>query len=234
MTSHSELKWLIKDTATQVAEATEKFVIERAQRAIAKRGCFHLVLAGGTTPRKAYEKLATHKLDWSAWRFYYGDERCLPTDDPERNSLMAEQAWLQRIRINPEQHFPIPAELGPEAGAEQYLQVLETQGIERFDLVLLGMGEDGHTASLFPGHEWSEQARMLAVHDSPKPPPERVSLGPALIHAARRRCFIVTGGGKAAAVQQWREDQPLPIQQAASAGDTVIIDRAAWGMSEDD
>lgn len=227
MTSHTELKWILKDTATQVAEATARYVIERAQRAIARRGSFHLVLAGGTTPRKAYEKLAAHKLDWSSWYFYYGDERCLPVDDPERNSLMAQHVWLDKIHVDPDHHFPIPAELGADAGAQRYLQTIA--GVKRFDLVLLGMGEDGHTASLFPGRPWQADARVLAVHDSPKPPPKRVSLGPALIQGARRRCFIVTGAGKANAVAQWRRDETLPIQQAAMPKDTVIIDRPAWG-----
>lgn len=230
MTRVDQLNWDIKDNADQVAEATVDLILRSAIDAVADHGCFRLVLAGGGTPRKAYEQLARQALDWSQWLFYYGDERCLPTDHEERNSMMARQSWLDKIGLQPAQHFPIPAELGAEAGAEKYRRMLEA--IEAFDLVLLGMGEDGHTASLFPNQAWQPEARVIAVNDAPKPPPQRISLGPALIHAARQRCFIVTGAGKADAIGQWKNGMVLPISRAALPGDRVIIDKAAWGEDQ--
>lgn len=231
MTSAQQLHWDIKDNAEQVAQATVQRVLESATRAITERGCFRLVLAGGTTPHLAYQRLAQLDIDWSNWLFYYGDERCLPADHEERNSVMVKRAWLDKINIDDTQHFPVPAELGPVEGAERYAHTLAN--IDAFDLVLLGMGEDGHTASLFPNQTWQEDARVIAVFDAPKPPPERISLGPALIHGAGKRCFIVTGEGKADAVRRWRESGDLPISRAAVPGDGVIIDRAAWGMDKD-
>ncbi len=227
MTSHKELNWKIFDTPDAVADACVNTIIKTAEESIAQRGAFHLVLAGGTTPKQAYQQLAEKSLDWSKWYFYYGDERCLGIDNAERNSLMAQQAWLDKIDLDNEHHFPIPAELGAEKGAEQYLDMIGKDRV--FDLVLLGMGEDGHTASLFPNQSWQADAKVIAVHDSPKPPADRVSLGPALIHTARHRLFMVSGAGKAEAIQQWRKDADLPIKLAARPGDSVLIDKSAWG-----
>lgn len=227
MTSYEAIHWDIKNTADQVAEATAEHILACAEEAIRDRGRFRLVLAGGSTPKQAYEILAREHRDWSGWWFYYGDERCLPIDDPERNSVMARNAWLDSIGIDEARHFPIPGELGAQAGAQAYLETIKD--IDAFDLVLLGMGEDGHTASLFPNQPWQTDARVIAVYDAPKPPPQRISLGPAAIHAARRRCFVVSGDSKTDAVRQWRNNADLPIQRAALAGDRVIIDRAAWG-----
>jgi 6-phosphogluconolactonase len=227
MTSPQSLHWQLKHDAETVARSVAKLILQSASAAIADHGSFRLVLAGGTTPRRAYEILADCNSDWSRWYFYYGDERCLPVDHEERNSVMVQTSWLDKIQLGSGQHFPMAAELGPQAGAEHYRQLIEN--IDAFDLVLLGMGEDGHTASLFPNQLWQPQARVLAVEDAPKPPPQRVSLGPAVIHQARQRCFVVTGDSKADAVAQWRQGADLPIARAALDGDPVIIDQAAWG-----
>jgi len=231
MTSSDQLNWDIKDHADQVARATVDVIVDAAARAIAERGCFRLVLAGGSTPRTAYEQLAQLPLDWSNWYFYYGDERCLPVDHEERNSVMARHAWLNKIQLDQSRHFPIPAELGAEDGAEKYRQTIAD--IEAFDLLLLGMGEDGHTASLFPNQLWQPDAEVIPVYDAPKPPPQRISLGPAVIHRARQRCFIITGAGKADAIAEWKNNGDLPISRAALPGDRVIIDKSAWGEDRD-
>ena len=227
MAKHNELNWTLLEDAQAVAKACADQVMLSAEQAINQRGSFHLVLAGGTTPAKAYALLAEQATDWSKWYFYYGDERCLPVDDNERNSVMARSAWLDKIPLQAGQHFPIPAELGPDKGAEEYLAAISAN--LPFDLVLLGMGEDGHTASLFPNQAWQQDAKIIAVTDSPKPPPQRVSLGPALIHSARQRLYIITGASKADAIQQWREQADLPIRRSALPGDRILIDRAAWG-----
>ena len=151
--------------------------IERvAAESIALRGVFSIVRAGGGTPQAVYRLLCQIRTEWSAWHVYFGDERCLPPDHPERNSVMAAQAWLERVAIPSAQIHRIPAHLGAETAASQYSSVLD--GMADFDLVLLGLGQDGHTASLFPGHEWGNlegQPAALAVHDAPKPPSDRVS-----------------------------------------------------------
>jgi 6-phosphogluconolactonase len=144
------VNWKPFDSIELLAEAVCQRILGAADKAIANKGVFKLVLAGGTAPVKAYQLLATKQADWSKWHIYHGDERCLPVDNAERNSLVAEQKWLNLVAIPKAQIYNIPAELGAEVGAEKYAKVVADAGT--FDLVLLGMGEDGHTASLFPGH----------------------------------------------------------------------------------
>lgn len=202
-------RWHAFDSAADLATAAVAAILAAARAAIAERGAFHLVLAGGTTPRRVYEKLAAEPADWARWHIYFGDERCLPTDDAERNSRMAAEAWLSRVAIPAPQIFPIAAERGPAVAAAEYARVLA--GIKLFDLVLLGLGEDGHTASLFPGrHKVRSAQAVLPVFDAPKPPPERVSLSARRLSAARQVLFLVTGSAKAAAVAAWRSGVDLP------------------------
>jgi 6-phosphogluconolactonase len=201
--------WRTFSTADQVAEAAFEQILKTADEAIAGRGRFKLVLAGGTSPEKAYRLLANAETDWSKWYVYYGDERCLPSDHPERNSMMAAQAWLAHVPIPAAQIFTIPAELGPEAGALQYRQAVADA--LPFDLVLLGMGEDGHTASLFPGHVHNRDELTHAVYNSPKPPPERVSLSAKALSDTRRLIFLVTGKSKQEPVRQWQDGADLPV-----------------------
>jgi 6-phosphogluconolactonase len=203
------VRWRTFSTADQVAEAASEQILATANEAIAERGCFKLVLAGGTTPEKAYRLLVGGETDWSKWRIYYGDERCLPNDHPDRNSRMATNALLAQEPIPDEQIFTIPAELGPEVGARQYRQAVGEA--LPFDLVLLGMGEDGHTASLFPGHVHDRDELTHAVYNSPKPPPERVSISAKALSDTRRLIFLVTGKSKQEPVRQWQSGADLPV-----------------------
>lgn len=186
--------------------------IERiAAVAIAKQGVFSIVLAGGSTPRAIYQRLCRIQTNWHAWHVYFGDERCLPEDDPERNSVMADQAWLLHVPILAAQIHRIPAQLGAEAAALHYQEALAR--VEIFDLVLLGLGQDGHTASLFPGQEWggnNTHPSVLAVHHAPKPPSDRVSLSAWRLGRARHAWFLVTGQDKAEAIRLWRAQEEIP------------------------
>ena len=182
-----------------------------SQNAINLRGQFHIVLAGGTTPRHIYERLKDMQTDWHKWHIYYGDERCLPVSHLERNSQMAELAWLNHVDIPRSQIHTIPGELGATEGANAYTQSLED--IAKFDLVILGLGEDGHTASLFPNHEWGvlpSAAATFAIHDAPKPPAERVSLTAWRLSQTHQLFFIVTGEAKKQAVADWRAGIEIP------------------------
>ncbi|MDT8407890.1 MAG: 6-phosphogluconolactonase [Methylococcales bacterium] len=222
------LRWHIQDDAEAVARAALTYMINAATRAIAERGVFHLVLAGGSTPKRVYQLLAQAKPDTRHWHVYMGDERCLPADDPERNSKMAFNAWLAKDSMPREQIFMMPAELGPEQGAAAYQQTIANVG--QFDMVLLGMGEDGHTASLFPGHHHDLEETVHAVYHSPKPPPERISLSAKRLSQACQVVFLVAGHGKQEAVQQWREGVDLPVANITpEAGVDVLIDRTAMG-----
>jgi len=182
-----------------------------AEDSIKQRGAFHIVLAGGSTPKMIYQTLPHIKTDWSAWHVYYGDERCLAVGAAERNDTMVQQSWLNHVNIPPTQIHAIPAELGAVEGAKAYAQVIGQ--IDTFDLVLLGLGEDGHTASLFPSQAWGDEEDappVLAVMNAPKPPPNRISLSAQRLSQARQVWFVVTGEGKRWAIDTWRSEDNIP------------------------
>jgi 6-phosphogluconolactonase len=216
------------DSADGVANWLADRISAQAAVAIGERGRFSLVLAGGRTPLAAYTLLAHRAEEWERWHIFYGDERCLPVDDPERNSRAAAAAWLDRVPLPSSNQHPIPAELGAEAAAAAYKDALAAW--MPLDLVLLGMGEDGHTASLFPGHGAEEDRLVIPVHGAPKPPSDRVSLTPRALAASRSALIIVTGAGKRAALDEWRRGQPLPVARvAALTCAQVVVDRDAAG-----
>jgi 6-phosphogluconolactonase len=202
-------RWHYLETADDVATAACRHILNAAESAIAERGQFKLVLAGGSTPEKVYRMLADSNADWANWVIYYGDERCLPVDHQDRNSLMASQAFLNKVAIPAGQIFTMPAEFGPEIGADRYKIAVSKAGT--FDMVLLGMGEDGHTASLFPGHQHPENELTHAVYNSPKPPPERVTISAKALSNTRELIFLITGANKQEAVNLWRSGADLPV-----------------------
>lgn len=223
-----KLRWHNFADAEAVAGETLRRVLAAAQQAIEERGGFRLVLAGGSTPERAYRQLASAQADWARWQLYLGDERCLPRGDAGRNSTLIERAWLADGRIPRENIHWIPAELGAGPGADAYQDTLATA--LPFDLVLLGMGEDGHTASLFPHRRYDPARLVVAVHDAPKPPPERISLTPRALCQSGQILLLVTGAGKREAVRRWRAGEALPVAGLQCPnGVDVLIDRAAAG-----
>ena len=191
------------------------------------------MLAGGDTPRAVYALLRGAKVAWSAWHVYFGDERCLPANDPGRNSRMADETWLDHVTIPQSQRHAIPAELGATRAALAYQESLRPVGV--FDLVLLGLGEDGHTASLFPGRDWGtapDSPDALAVFDAPKPPPERVSLSAARLSRARQVIFLVAGESKRNAVAAWRAGSPIPASAITPpSGVDVLVESGLLAAS---
>ena len=214
-----QCRWCEFTSVSGLEQAAMHAIERAAKNAITQRGEFHLVLAGGTTPRRVYALLSKQRADWAAWHIYFGDERCLPVDHVERNSQMAAQAWLDHVAIPPAQIHIIPAETGAEQAATSYARVLE--GIGLFDLVLLGLGEDGHTASLFPGRKLNGES-AIAVQDAPKPPAQRVSLSAKRLSAARQVIFLVSGVGKRQAARDWRKGVDIPAAAIAPAGGVEI------------
>jgi 6-phosphogluconolactonase len=223
------IQWLLFDNAEAVAHEACQRILNYSKQLIDKKGYskIKIVLAGGRTPEQTYRLLKNADCDWARWHIFYGDERCLPEFDAERNSVMASRAWLAHVPIPSAQINAIPAHLGAETAARRYTNTV-TEALP-FDMVLLGMGEDGHTASLFPGHRHPQNELVHAVFNAPKPPPERVSLSVAALCNTRELLFLVTGAWKRDAVDQWRRGEILPIAQIQpAAGATVLIDRAAF------
>ena len=218
-------RWIDAADAAALRQAAMKRIVAAAARAIESRRRFLIVLAGGNTPRGVYELLRTASTDWSRWHVYFGDERCLPPGHPERNSRMAADAWLEHVLIAHDHMHVISAELGAAAAAQRYADTL--RGIGDFDLVLLGLGEDGHTASLFPGRDWGDAPKapdVLAVFDAPKPPLERVSLSAARLSHAREVLFLVEGEAKRDAVARWKMGERIPARAIRpQAGVDVLV-----------
>jgi len=203
--------WHIYPEAALLQKRAGEGIAHVAVESITAQGAFRIVLAGGTTPRAVYEHLRDIETDWTAWHVYFGDERCLSADHASRNSVMAFETWLGQVAIPAAQIHAIPAELGAQEAAQRYAMLLAA--VDQFDLVLLGLGEDGHTASLFPGQDWGEgesQPAVLAVYGAPKPPSERVSLSAWRLGKAKRVWFMVTGSAKKNAVEAWRRGENIP------------------------
>jgi 6-phosphogluconolactonase len=192
------------DDASAVADAVARLLVGVAREAIADRGAFRVALAGGSTPRATYHRLAEPALaaevDWPRAQVFFGDERMVPPDDAASNYRMAREALLDRVPIASSGVRRIRGEIDPAAAAEQYAAEL---GELPLDLVLLGMGDDGHVASLFPGGPELESAgRRVVQSRSPLPPTPRVSVSLDVIREARHVAVIVTGAAKAARVAQ--------------------------------
>ncbi len=216
--NRQQCRWHPFASVNELEQAAARAILDAAQLAITQRGAFHIVLTGGRTPRRLYEMLREAHADWAAWHVYFGDERCLPPEHEERNSRMADLAWLDHVAIPHQQIHPMPAELGAEVAASNYAQTLEMVGL--FDVVLLGLGEDGHVASLFPGHylgDTPDAPSVVAVHDAPKPPPDRVSLTAQRLSTTRQLMFLATGDAKKQAVNDWRNGVVIPAVVIAPA-----------------
>jgi 6-phosphogluconolactonase len=203
--------------AAALARAAAEHFVTLAARAAAARGLFTVALAGGSTPWATYALLATDafaaRVDWSRVYAFWGDERCVPPDHPESNYRMARQALLDHVPIPVPNIHRIRGELPPDQAAAAYRAELDAilgPG-GRFDLILLGMGSDGHTASLFPGTKaLEERGRWVAANFVEKLDAWRVTLTLPAINATRQVTFLVSGADKAGTLARVRAGDPLP------------------------
>jgi 6-phosphogluconolactonase len=224
-----------------LAQALAIHVLQMAAEAVKARGCFWLAIPGGSVVSVLAQGLATARVDASAWDCFWTDERCVPSDDPQSNFRLARHELFARLHIPRDRIHPMAGTLDPDAAARAYeADLARVLGIvagelPRFDLVLLGLGEDGHVASLFPGNPaLAETKRWVApVRNSPKPPPERITLTLPVINQARHMLVVATGAGKADALARTlapgAEQPELPAQQLRpSDGDLRwLLDLAA-------
>ena len=226
----NENRWHVLSDVRQLAQEAAQSILNAARLALVRRRRFNIVLAGGSTPQAAYQLLVNADTDWSRWQIYFGDERCLPLDHAERNSVMASQSWLKQVAIPATNVHVIPAELGPEQGAAAYSPLIGE--VMPFDMVLLGLGEDGHIASLFPGHDHDANKPVHGVYGAPKPPAERVSLGFSALNNTQEVLVLVSGKSKQAAVRRWRDGETLPITRIHGQTVTnVYLDKLANGQT---
>lgn len=214
----------VHESLDAMSIAVAKQIADVATRTISERGIFRIALAGGETPRKCYRELAKQDVEWQHVHIYFGDERCLPADDADRNDYMVQKALLNHVSLPKSNLHRIPAEAGPVAAASAYSGLLLP--IMPLDMVLLGVGEDGHTASLFPGNSALEGASaVLPVFDAPKPPPQRVTLGYRAINSAREKTILIAGSGKHSALEQILQGKLLPAARILNAD--WHVDRSA-------
>lgn len=194
---------VVSDLAQLALEATHRFV-QIAKEVIAEKGKFVVALSGGTTPiamNKLLSSTFKDQVEWDKVYIFWGDERFVPATDPDSSYLAAHESLLKNVPIPESQIFRFPTELSsPEETVSAYAKTLvDVIGgpVPEFDLILLGMGPDGHTASLFPGFETVKSQNLTeAVYDAPKPPPTRLTVTPVVINNADRVMFLVTGADK--------------------------------------
>lgn len=237
------------DTAA-VQHVAAKRVLALAQKRVATSGTCTLAISGGNTPRGLYTLLAAapfrDQIPWQQMFVLWVDERYVPPDDPDSNYRLARETLLDSVPIPPAQIFPMPTSPDdPQVAAATYTQhvqavLAKSQG--QLDLVLLGIGPDGHTASLFPQHPGLNapaDALVIAVENTPKPPPRRLTLTATAINGARHVMFLVTGRDKAETVQAILcgpyDPQRLPAQLINPSSGTLIwlLDTAAGALLQD-
>lgn len=231
-------------TADDVADAAVFLFVTLAAKAVAERGVFFCSLAGGRTPLSGYRILAapaiSSKVNWERTHVFWGDERCVPEGAKDRNDEAALDALLRKVKIPSKNIHRVPT-TEPDAAQRYENDLLGTfaesslsspSEIPRFDLILLGLGADGHTASLFPGHPAVDEKTRLVVRvdGAPKPPPSRVTFTLPLINAARHVVFLATGKDKNTALRRVLNGDPaLPAARVSPRDGTLafLADAAA-------
>jgi 6-phosphogluconolactonase len=227
--------------AETVAQRAAAHVARQLRGAREQRGVAHMALSGGSTPGRTYELLGAKPEDLSDVEVWFADERCVAPEDEESNYRLAAETLLARSGIPPERVHRMEGELGPREGARRYAVQLAQRlaaaeqsppAAPVLDLIVLGIGPDGHVASLFPGAatlDAGEGAVCLGVRDSPKPPAERITLSLAVLRAARECVLLATGASKADAVDAMLAERSrhVPASLLRRERLTVIVDDAA-------
>lgn len=226
-----------------LSHAAARYIVQVAQESIVTHGRFTLALSGGNTPKKLYGLLASEpyrsQIDWALVEIFWSDERCVPPDSADSNFHMAQEVLLSKVPIPAQQVHRVPADAPDRDAAslaytQEMQRVFGTNAVPSFDLIQLGMGPEGHTASLFP-HQSSlhEQTRLIMPVTVPKPPPPRLTFTPPLLNAAVHVLFLVTGADKAEAVQAVLEgdyqpdEYPAQIVKPTKGEVTWMFDTAA-------
>ena len=236
----------IHSDSQAAAEAAAAFVLAVGQEAIRTKGRFSIALSGGATPEALYRALTSpafaDRFDWSRTTFFFSDERCVPPNDPRSNYALANKTLFTPLKISPSQIYRMAGESrDPQAAAQEYEQQLylatktPPSAQPSLDLILLGLGEDGHTASLFPGAPvLRDRQRLIAAAQSPKDPPNRLTMTLAAINKASVVLFLATGTGKAGIVRaildpKTEVERQLPASLVEPKGGRLIwfLDRAA-------
>jgi 6-phosphogluconolactonase len=192
--------------------------------AIESKGVFDIVLTGGNTAELVHSKMINLDTNWRRWRFWFGDERCLLESSSDLNSTMAERTLFTKLPIDKKQVFKIPSYLGPRLGALSYQKSISN--IDSFDFIFLGLGEDGHIASLFPGFDLGNfpgSASIIPVSDSPKPPLDRISFSMNKINSVKEIVIIAMGEKKKKFLNYLGNNNKYPVSHLDTKKLTVFF-----------
>jgi len=201
--------WLIFDDEMSLSKALAQEILNIAKKSIFEKDCFSIVLTGGQSVLSLYKILSKADSNWDKWHIYIGDERFLPAGHKDRNDQIINEIWLYNSPIPKKNIHFIKAELGLLEARVEYENTLKKN--DKFDVVLLSMGEDGHIASLFPNHVYPEEQMVVVEQDSPKPPKERVSMSYQQLNKAHYVFKLIIGESKQKAVTLLEQNVNLPI-----------------------
>lgn len=214
--------WLIFENIDRLSEQLANDILALAQKSIKLNDNFKIVLTGGVSVVNVYKILRSSKSNWDKWHIYIGDERCLPSKSKDRNDNMINQVWLDDSPIPKQNVHFIFAELGVDNGAIDYEMTLK--GVGFFDLVLLSMGEDGHVASLFPGHQYEKDKSVVVEKNSIKNPKERITLSYSRLNRSKNVFKIINGSSKKNTMQLLIAGQSfLPINRVTGEFERYFI-----------
>jgi 6-phosphogluconolactonase len=238
-------KIIVKENAAMLAQKATTLFHQTAKESIDRRGRFVVAISGGATPRRMYRMLAEEPYRlanlWDKTYIFWVDERCVPENNPASNYGSAKKDFLNRVPVPEARVYPMPGELPPKQGAQKYQETLidffnlKAGRFPTFDLIFLGMGTDGHTASLFPGHRTLyEKERLVVAVKGGDPNVNRLTLTLPVLNRARHIVFLISGKEKAAPLKTVFENRNarLPVQQihALDKGLTWLLDRRAASL----
>ncbi|KAK4734761.1 hypothetical protein R3W88_009022 [Solanum pinnatisectum] len=248
VTEKSKAEVKVYDSEEELAVALAKYTADLSEKFCKERDAFTVVVSGGSlikSLRKLVEPPYFDSIDWSKWHIFWVDERVVPKDHPDSNYLLAYDGFLSKIPIPAGHVYAINDALSAEAAADDYetclrhlvkskiLDISKESGFPKFDVMLLGMGPDGHIASLFPGHPLVHEKEkwVTFIKDSPKPPPNRITFTFPVINSSANIALAIVGAGKADVVQKSLGDDEssdlLPVQMVSPEGELV------WYLDKD-
>ncbi|PWA97139.1 nagB/RpiA/CoA transferase-like superfamily protein [Artemisia annua] len=249
MTSEKKKKVQVFDSEESLSVSLAEYVNVLSDKFVKEKGSFTVVVSGGSlikSLRKLVEAPYIDSIDWSKWHMFWVDERVVPKDHPDSNYLLAYDGFLSKVSIPPGNIHAINDTLSAEGAAEEYetniknlvqkgiISTSEASGIPKFDVMLLGMGPDGHVASLFPGHPLLQEKNkwVTFIKESPKPPPERITYTFPVINSSANIALVVAGAGKAhpvhVALGNGQDSDVLPVQLVSPEGElTWFLDKDA-------
>ena len=217
--------WLIFDDKMSLSKALAQEILNIAKKSISEKNCFSIVLTGGQSVLSLYKILSKADSNWDKWHIYIGDERFLPAGHKDRNDQLINEAWLDNSIIPKSNIYFIKAELGSVKAKLEYESIIDK--IDKFDVTLLSMGEDGHVASLFPDHVYPKNQNVVIDMNSPKLPKQRISMSYERISASNNIFKIIIGESKKMATQLVLKNIALPFNKVCGDSEKIFIHKGS-------